>query len=227
MARAPSGLIVPPAAAFGWLVAAYSRAVARSASVEIIPETPLPQSPTLWISWHENNLITLALHRRVTGRAAMAFVPPGVQGIAMSTWLSGVGVTPVPLAPDARRGLGLRQMEAALASGKDVLIAVDGPTGPRHGIAPGAMWLARATDVGIRPAGCWASPALRLPRWDRLIVPLPRARIAMALGSALPKQTSAEAIARLAATLQRLNEQARAEVTARPNLTPEEAVPWT
>jgi hypothetical protein len=49
----------------------------------------------------------------------------------------------------------------------------------------------------------------------------------MALGSALPKQTSAEAIARLAATLQRLNEQARAEVTARPNLTPEEAVPWT
>jgi lysophospholipid acyltransferase (LPLAT)-like uncharacterized protein len=189
MARAPSGLIAPPAAAFGWLVAAYSRALARSASVEIIPETPLPQSPTLWISWHENNLITLALHRRVTG-AAMAFVPPGVQGIAMSTWLSGVGVTPMPLAPDAKRGLGLRQMEAALASGKDVLIAVDGPPGPRRGIAPGAMWLARATDVEIRPAGCWASPALRLPRWDRLIVPLPRARIAMALGSALPKQKS-------------------------------------
>ena len=115
--------MAPPAAAFGRLVAAYSRAVATSALVEIIPETPLPQSPTLWISWHENNLITLALHRRVTGRAAVAFVPPGAQGIAMSTWLSGVGVTPVPLVGDARRGLGLRQMEAALASGKDVLIA--------------------------------------------------------------------------------------------------------
>ena len=175
MAPAPSGLMAPPAAAFGRLVAAYSRAVATSALVEIIPETPLPQSPTLWISWHENNLITLALHRRVTGRAAVAFVPPGAQGIAMSTWLSGVGATPVPLVGDARRGLGLRQMEAALASGKDVLIAVDGPTGPRHGIALGALWLARATDVEIRPAGRWASPALRLPRWDRLMVPLPRA----------------------------------------------------
>jgi len=85
--------MAPPAAAFGRLVAAYSRAVATSALVEIIPETPLPQSPTLWISWHENNLITLALHRRVTGRAAVAFVPPGAQGIAMSTWLSGVGAT--------------------------------------------------------------------------------------------------------------------------------------
>jgi lysophospholipid acyltransferase (LPLAT)-like uncharacterized protein len=217
--------MAPPAAAFGRLVAAYSRAVATSALVEIIPETPLPQSPTLWISWHENNLITLALHRRVTGRAAVAFVPPGAQGIAMSTWLSGVGVTPVPLVGDARRGLGLRQMEAALASGKDVLIAVDGPTGPRHGIAPGALWLARATDVEIRPAGCWASPALRLPRWDRLMVPLPRARIAIALGAALTKQKSAEAIPRLAATLHRLNERARDEVIARPNLTPEEAVP--
>jgi lysophospholipid acyltransferase (LPLAT)-like uncharacterized protein len=91
-------------------------------------------------------------------------------------------------------------MEAALASGKDVLIAVDGPNGPRHRIAPGAMWLARATNVEIRPAGCWASPALRLPRWDRLMVPLPRARIAIALGAALPRQRSADAITQLAST---------------------------
>jgi len=69
--------MAPTAAAFGQLVAAYSRAVATSALVEIIPETPLPQSPTLWISWHENNLITLALHRRVTGRAAVALRPAG------------------------------------------------------------------------------------------------------------------------------------------------------
>jgi len=62
----------------------------------------------------------------------------------MSAWLSGLGVAPVPLAPDARRGLALRQMEAALGSEKDVLLAVDGPIGRRHRIAPGAMWLAGA-----------------------------------------------------------------------------------
>jgi lysophospholipid acyltransferase (LPLAT)-like uncharacterized protein len=89
------------------------------------------------------------------------------------------------------------------------------------------MWLARATDAEIRPAGCWATPAFRLPRWDRLIVPLPRARIAMVLGAALPKQGSAEAIASLAATLRRLSARARADVTASPKLTPEEALPWT
>jgi hypothetical protein len=95
-------------------------------------------------------LIALALHSLVSNRTAVAFVPPGMKSVA-----------PVLLAPDARRGLALRQMEAALGSEKDVLLAVDGPIGPRHGIAPGAMWLARANasahSVGDR--GCSAALA--------------------------------------------------------------------
>lgn len=226
MARASPSLIASPAAAFGRLVAAYSRAVVKASSAEILFDSPTPQGPTVWVTWHEGNLLALALHKLVTSRAAMAFVPPGMQGSTMSAWLEALDVTPVPLAPDARRGLGLRHMEAALASGKDVLIAVDGPNGPRHRIAPGAMWLARAMDVEIRPVGCGASPALRLPRWDRLILALPGARIALVVGAALPKQKSAEAKARLAATLHGLSERALAELTAKPKLAPTEAVPW-
>jgi hypothetical protein len=108
MARPPSGLIASPAAAFGWLVATYSRAVARTAFVQMLPETPLTQGPTVWICWHECNLIALAHHRDVSSRPAMAFVPPGIKGSAMTTWLAGLGITAVPLASDARRGLGLR-----------------------------------------------------------------------------------------------------------------------
>jgi lysophospholipid acyltransferase (LPLAT)-like uncharacterized protein len=81
-------------------------------------------------------------------------------------------------------------------------------------------------DVEIRPVGCGASPALRLPRWDRLILPLPGARIALAIGATLPKQKSAEAKARLARTLHGLSERARAEVAPKPKLAPTEAVPW-
>ena len=76
-------------------------------------------------------------------------------------------------------------MEAALGDGRDVLIAVDGPSGPRHKVSPGAMWLSRAKDVQIRPFGASASPAFRLPRWDHLIVPLPHAHICAVLGEPL------------------------------------------
>lgn len=226
MAPALDPLIDFPAAWCGRLIASYSRCVVSASSAEVVFDAPYQRAPTVWIGWHEANLIALALHPIVAARPAMAFVPPGRHGAAMRGWLEKLGVAPIPLAPDARRGLGLRQMEAALESEKDVLIAVDGPSGPRHRIAPGAMWLARAMNVDIRPTGCAASPAIRLPRWDRLIVPLPGARIAMAVGSALPRETSPEAKGRLAATLHALSGKAEAAVAAGRKLAPREAVPW-
>jgi lysophospholipid acyltransferase (LPLAT)-like uncharacterized protein len=226
MARALAPLIDFPAASCGRLIASYSRCVVSESSAEMVFDAPYQRAPTVWIGWHEANLIALALHPILTGRAAMAFVPPGLHGAAMRGWLEGLGVAPIPLAPDARRGLGLRQMEAALASEKDVMIAVDGPSGPRHQIAPGAMWLARAMNVDIRPTGCAAFPAIRLPRWDRLIVPLPGARVAMAVGGALPRETSPEAKRRLAATLHALSSKARGVLASGGKLAPREAVPW-
>lgn len=230
MAATSHRLIASAAASAGRLVAAYSRAVVTPASAEIIAEAPVPRMPSVWISWHEGNLIALALHRQVTGRNAMAFVPPGVSGAAMGGWLTGLEVTPIPLAADARRGLALRQMEAALASGNDVLIAVDGPRGPRHSIAPGAMWLARAMDVEIRPVGCAASPSLRLPRWDRMLVPLPGARIAVAIGASLSLRSSHQysgvAPASIAAALNILTGRAQDAARAEHGLRPKEALPW-
>src|SRR5262249_47167172 len=104
------------------------------ASVAIVPDTPLPQGPTLWISWHECNLIALALHSLVSNRTAVAF-SPGSRVLAWRPCRSRRTQD-----EDWRSGRWKRR----LGSEKDVLIAVDGPIGPRHGIAPGAMWLARA-----------------------------------------------------------------------------------
>jgi lysophospholipid acyltransferase (LPLAT)-like uncharacterized protein len=148
----------------------------------------------------------------------MAFVPPGLSGAVMRGWLEVLGVAPVPIGSDAMRGLGLRQMEAALGTGHDVLIAVDGPCGPRHRIAPGAIWLARAAGVQIRPVGCIAWPCLRLPRWDRLILPLPGGRTAIVMGAPLSllcrRDPTGETTTRLGAELNRVNAVARLEITS-------------
>src|SRR5262245_34451911 len=208
MAGAQGGLIGRATSGLGRLVANYSRAAINFDRTEVLNEGPLPQGPTVWIGWHEANLIALALHSRVAGREAMAFVPPGLNGAGMRGWLEGLNIAPVPLAADARRGLGLRQMETALNDGKDILIAVDGPSGPRHRIAPGATWLARAGDVEIRPVGASARPCLRLPRWDRLIVPLPGARVALVIGEAL-SFTHEDPAHAISGALERLTERAR------------------
>jgi lysophospholipid acyltransferase (LPLAT)-like uncharacterized protein len=228
MAGAAGRLTARAAAAFGRGVAWYSRAAMMRGSTEFGLEAALPRGPAVWIGWHDGNLLALAVQRKLTGRSAIAFTPPGLSGAAMAGWLEGLDVRPVPLARGARRGLGLRHMEAALGEGRDVLIAVDGPHGPRHHVAAGALWLARSTGVEVRPVGFAAWPAFRLPRWDRLLVPLPGARIAALIGAALPSRwpRQDDAAAEIAATLHRLNAGARERVMAEPNLAPTEAQPW-
>ena len=229
MARPSLRLIDRVAAAFGRQVALYSRAVVTPASTEIIFDAPLPLRPAVFVGWHESNLLALALHGGVMMRGAISFVPPGAAGVAMRGWLEGLGIVPVLLAAGVRRGLGLRQMEAALAAGKDVLIAVDGPRGPRHRIAPGAVWLARSACAEIRPVGCAAWPALALPRWDRLLVPLPGARIGLAVGAPLALNGSCcePQEARIAAALDGLAARARLAVHSAQGLRATEAAPWS
>jgi lysophospholipid acyltransferase (LPLAT)-like uncharacterized protein len=70
----------------------------------------------------------------------------------------------------------MRSMADALDEGKDVIIACDGPSGPPRQAKPGAAWLARMTGRPLIPIGCALSASIRLPRWDRLLVPLPGAR---------------------------------------------------
>lgn len=212
------------AATCGRLVGRYSRLVANPS--ETIIATPLPPAPVVCIAWHEANLITVAAHQRTGRGGAIAFVPPGLRGAVMRGWLEELGAIPVALAADERRGLGLRQMKSALAAGHDVLIAIDGPEGPRHHVNPGAMWLARTTGAEIRPVGCAGWPCIALPRWDRLLVPLPGARTVLVMGAAwqAPGDRTAGA-EQLAATLDDLTHAARASLHAGRALAPKEAAP--
>lgn len=230
MARSRVTLIDAPVFAFGRLVGLYSRAVITPASTAVIIEAPLPPQAVVLISWHEGNLLGLAVHASIRNRPAMAFVPSGLAGVGMRGWLEACGISPVPLGSDARRGLGLRKMEAALAAGHDVLIAVDGPRGPSHRVAPGAVWLAREVGVEVIPVGFAARPNIRLPRWDRLIVPLPKARMTVAMGRPMSirsgRERTEETRASIAAALSRLTALADRAIVNKTPLNFTEAKPW-
>ena len=77
----------------------------------------------------------------------------------------------------------LLQMKRALEAGRSVAFTVDGPRGPARVAQPGAVWLARATGRPVLPFHIEASSAWTARSWDASIVPRPRARIAIAMGS--------------------------------------------
>ena len=76
----------------------------------------------------------------------------------------------------------LRALAAALRAGDDVVVAPDGPRGPRHRVQPGLVALAAMTGAPIVPLAFGARPARTLDTWDAFLVPAPVARCALVFG---------------------------------------------
>jgi len=84
----------------------------------------------------------------------------------------------------SRRG-GIEALRAAqrlLASGISVGVAPDGPLGPSEVAKEGAVALASLSARPIVPFSYAASAALTLSTWDRLRLPMPWSRVAVAFG---------------------------------------------
>jgi lysophospholipid acyltransferase (LPLAT)-like uncharacterized protein len=178
-------LLTPLAETWGRTIARYS---AWAVDAERITyEGELPAGPFVAVTWHSMNLLTLAVHAQTRPQPYRAFVPPGLLGDTMRSWLVASGMEPVPLPPDGTGNpiAGLREMARALGEGWSVGIALDGPHGPARVLRPGALWLARLANKPLVVMGYAARPAIRAPRWDRHLVPLPGARIAVVYGEAI------------------------------------------
>lgn len=80
---------------------------------------------------------------------------------------------------------GYLRLVAAFRHGRNLAVLPDGPRGPRYVAKPGVVHLARTLDAPIVPVAYAASRGRRLRSWDRLLIPLPFARVRVELGEAL------------------------------------------
>jgi lysophospholipid acyltransferase (LPLAT)-like uncharacterized protein len=71
---------------------------------------------------------------------------------------------------------GMKGLARALQEGYDVVIAPDGPRGPRYKVQPGVIQLARMTGLPVFPFTFSAFPRKVLQSWDRFIIPYPFSR---------------------------------------------------
>lgn len=86
----------------------------------------------------------------------------------------------------------LVQMRRAMQAGRATAFTLDGPRGPARVAQPGAVWLARATGSPIVPFHIEARPAWTVRSWDRALVPLPFARVALCIGEPLSVPADAD-----------------------------------
>ncbi len=83
------------------------------------------------------------------------------------------------------------------------VITPDGPRGPRFKFKPGAILLAQMSGRPMLPMAYAASRAW-LVKWDKFVIPVPFARIVIAIGTPqyVPRVTDAAAMEKLQADME-------------------------
>ena len=139
--------------------------------------------PGIGAVWHNRLLILpLVLRRFLPNRRGVALISASRDGAWIAELVEKVGFD-VVRGSSSRQGVtAILQMADVLASGRDVVIAPDGPRGPVYQLGPGIIFLAQKSGVPVLPIHMEYSSYWRVKSWDRFILPRPFSKVRVIFG---------------------------------------------
>jgi lysophospholipid acyltransferase (LPLAT)-like uncharacterized protein len=132
------------------------------------------KEPFIVVFWHGEIVPVTWIHR---GLGIAPMISKHADGEIIARIVEGLGYRTVR--GSTTRGGVRALLEAAqyVNDGITVGFTPDGPKGPRHVFAPGALIVAQRTGKPIVALGATASRAWRLKSWDRHLIPKPFATV--------------------------------------------------
>jgi lysophospholipid acyltransferase (LPLAT)-like uncharacterized protein len=169
----------------------------------------LATEPVILAFWHERLLLMPMLWRLTSdgsrgGPKADVLISRHHDGLLIARTMAWFGARAVHGSSASQKSgrikerggaAALRRLAGSLELGRHVLVTPDGPRGPARSAKPGLVRLAILSGRPILPAAAISTPHLRLPTWDRMMVPLPFARGRLTLGSVVRFDPPASAAA--------------------------------
>jgi len=134
--------------------------------------------------WHQHQLYCgkFLLEQRAQGLVVGWLISPSVDGELGAMIVRRFGGRVIRGSSTHTGARALRDYYQALVhEGISPIITPDGPRGPRFEFKPGAILLAQLSGRPILPLAYAASHAW-LVKWDKFVIPMPFARIAIAVG---------------------------------------------
>lgn len=133
--------------------------------------------------WHNRLLIMpFVLKRFFPRREGAALVSASRDGTWIAALVERIGFNVVRGSSSRLGARAMFQMADFLASGRDVVIAPDGPRGPVYELGPGIVWLAQKSGASVFPLHLEYSSCWRLKNWDRFILPRPFSKVRVIFG---------------------------------------------
>lgn len=128
------------------------------------------------VLWHGQILACTYAHATPTA----VIVSEHRDGEIIARILARLGFTAVRGSSSRGGARALLEAAAVLERGMDIAITPDGPRGPRHSFAPGAVTLAFRARVPVVSITAHVDRAWRLRSWDGFEIPKPFARVTVA-----------------------------------------------
>jgi lysophospholipid acyltransferase (LPLAT)-like uncharacterized protein len=177
------------------------------------PWNPLLQERYIYALWHESLLGILALR---SCAEVCPLISQSNDGEILSDLCEWFGLRPIR-GSSTRGGTEAAQEVIADTANSHLLIAPDGPKGPRREVKRGVSYLASWSGKPVVPLGLSFTWALRLKTWDRLQIPLPFSTVTLVAGPILHVPEAVN---------KKQSEEFRAELERRINAAQKEACEW-
>jgi lysophospholipid acyltransferase (LPLAT)-like uncharacterized protein len=151
--------------------------------------------------WHQHQLCCaqFLIEQRGRGLVVGWLISPSVDGELGAMMVRRLGAAVIRGSSTHTGARALRDYYQALVRDNvSPIVTPDGPRGPRFKFKPGALLLSQMSGRPILPMSYAASRAW-LVKWDKFVIPVPFARIAIAIGPPcyVKRTTGAEALSRL------------------------------
>jgi len=168
-----------------WLVLCFLRATTRFevVGVEALESRWHAGTPIVFAFWHGRSIMLPFL---VRGRHdAYIMNSTHRDGEIITRALERFGIHSTRGSSTRGAVAGTLALLRALRRGNSVALIPDGPRGPAGIAKAGAVELATSSGASVIPLAFSASRAVRLGGWDRMMLPVPGARVVCVVGDAL------------------------------------------
>lgn len=179
----------------------YSRLLAGTARVRLegwqnYVEVHEGGRPLLWSFWHGQLMPFITFGQRYLDPRDFVVITVGDErNDTLGTFARRLGGASVGVDMQGNpfaAGRGVLRVIKAMKSGRQSVLAPDGPDGPAFTPKAGVAFLAQKAQATILPVGAWTRHAYQLQRWDRYLLPLPFARYHVVVGRPLPVQADGD-----------------------------------
>jgi len=153
--------------------------------------TKLPEKPCVVVFWHGRLAMMSFAYRRWwlrdfgSKRRAKVIISDHKDGEIITRVISHFGIGAIRGSSFKGGARALMGAIKEIKNGTDVIITPDGPRGPLHSVADGAVILAQRLNLDIYALNYEASSFWKFRSWDEMVLPKPFSRINYSLSTPL------------------------------------------